>query len=62
MAGIFVVSGIRDLSAVPGGISDKAGHGLAYGGLAVFVLRAREPNAKWPNSLPRRTDWSACGD
>lgn len=40
MAGIFVVSGIQDLTAVPGGISDKAGHALAYGALSVFMLRA----------------------
>lgn len=55
MAGIFAVSGIENLSAPPGGVSDKAGHAMAYGGLALFVLRAvaraRVTHVTWGGAL-----------
>jgi VanZ family protein len=40
MAGIFVVSSIPDLGPLPGGVSDKSGHVLAYAGLGVLLLFA----------------------
>jgi VanZ family protein len=40
MAGIFVVSSIPDLGPLPGGVSDKSGHTLAYAGLGVLLLFA----------------------
>jgi VanZ family protein len=40
MAGIFVVSSIPDLGPLPGGVSDKSGHGVAYAGLGILMLFA----------------------
>jgi VanZ family protein len=40
MAGIFVVSSIPDLGPLPGGVSDKSGHTLAYAGLGGLLLFA----------------------
>jgi hypothetical protein len=40
MALIFIASSIPDLKALPGGISDKSGHGLGYGILGAVLLRA----------------------
>jgi VanZ family protein len=37
---IFIASSIPDLGALPGNISDKAGHGLGYAILGVLLLRA----------------------
>ena len=37
MAGIFLASSIPDIGALPGGVSDKSWHGLAYAGLAAVV-------------------------
>lgn len=39
MAGIFFVSGLEDVSGIPGAQSDKAAHFLAYGLLGALVLR-----------------------
>ena len=40
MAAIFYASSIPDLSALPGGISDKVGHFVGYALLGGLVLRA----------------------
>ena len=40
MLAIFMVSGVSDVPAAPGGISDKAIHGIVYGVLSVLWLRA----------------------
>jgi VanZ family protein len=40
MAGIFIVSSIPDLGPLPGGVSDKSGHTLAYAGLGALLLFA----------------------
>jgi VanZ family protein len=40
MAVIFYASSIPDLTALPGGISDKVGHGIGYGLLGALLLRA----------------------
>lgn len=40
MAGIFIASSVPDLGALPGGVSDKSAHTLAYAGLSVAVLYA----------------------
>jgi VanZ family protein len=40
MAAIFYASSIPDLSALPGGISDKVGHGVGYALLGALLLRA----------------------
>jgi VanZ family protein len=40
MAGIFVVSSIPDVGPLPGDVSDKTGHTLAYAVLALLVLYA----------------------
>ena len=37
---IFAASSIPNLGALPGGISDKSGHGLGYGLLGAVLLRA----------------------
>jgi VanZ family protein len=40
MAGIYFVSSIPDVGPLPGDVSDKSAHTLAYAGLAVVVLYA----------------------
>lgn len=54
MVGIFLVSGVEDLAVPPAGLSDKVGHVLAYGGLALFALRAlaraRVAGVNWGSS------------
>ncbi|HEX5473181.1 MAG TPA: VanZ family protein [Vicinamibacterales bacterium] len=40
MAIIFMASSIPNLSALPGGMSDKTGHGIGYAILGALVLRA----------------------
>lgn len=40
MALIFAASAQPDLGPLPGGVSDKTGHVVAYAGLAVLLLRA----------------------
>jgi VanZ family protein len=40
MVVIFIASSIPDLRNLPGGISDKSGHGLGYGILGAVLLRA----------------------
>jgi VanZ family protein len=40
MAAIFYASSIPDLSALPGGISDKVGHFVGYALLGALLLRA----------------------
>jgi VanZ family protein len=40
MAAIFYASSLPDLSALPGGISDKVGHFLGYALLGALLLRA----------------------
>lgn len=51
MAVIFAASSIPDLTALPGGISDKSGHGLGYAILGGLLLRAlaggRLRNVTW---------------
>jgi VanZ family protein len=37
---IFAASSIPDLRAIPGGISDKSGHGIGYGILGAVLIRA----------------------
>jgi hypothetical protein len=37
---IFAASSIPDLTAIPGGISDKSGHGIGYGILGAVLIRA----------------------
>lgn len=43
---IFVESSISRVPELPSGFSDKDGHGVLYGGLAVLVLRAAS-GARW---------------
>jgi VanZ family protein len=40
MAGIFLVSSMPDPGPLPGGVSDKSAHSLAYAGLGVLLLLA----------------------
>jgi hypothetical protein len=40
MALIFVASSIPNLGALPGGMSDKSGHGIGYAILGAVLLRA----------------------
>lgn len=40
MAVIFVASSIPDLGGLPGGMSDKSGHGIGYAILGALLLRA----------------------
>jgi VanZ family protein len=40
MAAIFYASSIPDLSALPGGVSDKVGHFIGYAILGALLLRA----------------------
>lgn len=40
MAAIFIASSIPDLGALPGGMSDKSGHGIGYAVLGGTLLRA----------------------
>jgi len=40
MAAIFVASNTPNLGDLPGGMSDKTAHVLAYAGLTLLVLRA----------------------
>lgn len=51
MVVIFIASSIPDLRALPGGISDKSGHGLGYAILGAVLLRAlargRLRNVTW---------------
>jgi VanZ family protein len=55
MAAIFVASSIPDLGALPGGMSDKSGHGIGYAILAALLLRAlaggRLRSVTWTRSL-----------
>lgn len=53
MAGIFAVSSIPDLGPLPGGVSDKSAHAVAYAGLGMVVLAAL---ARWrlDEVTPRR--------
>jgi VanZ family protein len=37
---IFVASSIPELGALPGGMSDKSGHGIGYGILGAVLVRA----------------------
>jgi VanZ family protein len=46
MAAIFAVSGIPNLTTLPGDLSDKVGHFCAYAVLAAFVLRGIA-RARW---------------
>lgn len=50
MAAIFLVSGTSD-AQVPGGLSDKAGHFIAYAGLGLMAVRAVA------GGLPARITW-----
>ncbi len=40
MAAIFIASSIPNLRELPGGMSDKSGHGIGYGLLGAVLLRA----------------------
>jgi hypothetical protein len=40
MALIFAASSIPELGALPGGMSDKSGHGIGYGILGAVLVRA----------------------
>ncbi len=40
MAVIFALSSVSEVSGLPGGMSDKTGHGLLYAGLGLLVVRA----------------------
>ncbi|MBA3231554.1 MAG: VanZ family protein [Acidobacteria bacterium] len=40
MAAIFVASSLPDLGPLPGDVSDKSAHSVAYAGLGVLVLYA----------------------
>jgi VanZ family protein len=55
MGGIFMVSSIPDIGALPGGVSDKSWHFLAYAGLGVLVThalsRGRPTRLPWPRVL-----------
>lgn len=55
MAAIFVASSIPDLGPLPGGVSDKSWHSLAYAGLGVLVLlplaRGRLSGVTWRRAL-----------
>jgi VanZ family protein len=53
MVAIFLVSGVPDLAAPPGGMSDKTGHFLAYGLLGGLCLRAVSA-AEWEHVTPGR--------
>ena len=53
MMAIFWVSGVPDLAAPPGGMSDKTGHFLAYGLLGGLCLRA-VAGALWRQVTPAR--------
>lgn len=53
MAAIFVVSGLSNVSALPGPDSDKVGHFFAYAVLGALVLRALAGNT-W-RGVTRRT-------
>jgi VanZ family protein len=37
---IFIASSIPELGALPGGMSDKSGHGIGYGILGAVLVRA----------------------
>lgn len=54
MASIFVASSIPDLGGLPGGMSDKSGHGLGYALLGAALLRAlargRLSGVTWPRA------------
>ena len=54
MAAIFVASSIPDLGGLPGGMSDKSGHGLAYALLGAALLRdlahGRLRGVTWPRA------------
>jgi hypothetical protein len=49
---IFIASSIPYLGALPGGMSDKSGHGIGYGILGALLLRAlsggRLQSVTWP--------------
>ena len=51
MAAIFYVSGLQ-IAPLPDEVSDKTGHFVAYGGLALLSVRAVA------GGLPRRVTWS----
>ena len=40
MAAIFALSSISEVPGLPGGMSDKIGHGLLYAGLGFLTVRA----------------------
>ena len=40
MTAIFIASSIPDIGQLPGGMSDKSGHSIAYGVLGGLLLRA----------------------
>jgi VanZ family protein len=44
--GIFAVSSISQLTSLPGDVSDKSAHSLAYAGFALVLLRALA-GARW---------------
>jgi hypothetical protein len=51
MAAIFVLSGIRDVGPLPGGVSDVAAHFAGYGLLGALLLRAVAA-ARWSGVTP----------
>ena len=57
MAGIFFVSSLSDLHALPGGLSDVGAHALVYGALGVALARALRDSGT--GSLSRRAALAA---
>jgi VanZ family protein len=53
MAGIFIASSIPDVGPLPGGVSDKSAHTLAYAGLGVLVMYALARGESKGVTLPR---------
>jgi len=57
MAAIFYASSLPDLSALPGGISDKVGHFVGYALLGALMLRAMA-GARVSGATPNVALWA----
>jgi VanZ family protein len=57
MAAIFYASSLPDISALPGGISDKVGHFVGYALLGGLMLRAMA-GARVSGATPRVALWA----
>ena len=57
MAAIFYASSLPDISALPGGISDKVGHFIGYALLGALMLRAMS-GARVVGATPKVAVWA----